>query len=72
MKLGATGKYPDGSLGAHDQGAVQMAVARDGKGLVHINFGTDVSWVAMPSGQAINFARLILKHAGVKKVEIEL
>ena len=31
MKLGATGKYPEGSLGAHDQGAVQMAVARDSK-----------------------------------------
>lgn len=39
MKLGATGKFPDGSLGPHDEGALQMAVAHDSKGLVHVNFG---------------------------------
>lgn len=72
MKLGATGKYPHGTLGPHDEGALQMAVAHDSKGNVHVNFGKDLSWFAMPSEQAINFARLILRHAGVKKVEIEL
>jgi hypothetical protein len=72
MKLGATGKYPHGSLGPHDEGAVQMAVAHDSKGNVHIDFGKDLSWFAMPPEQAINFAKLILRHAGAKKVEIEL
>jgi hypothetical protein len=71
-KLGATGQYPDGSLGPHDEGALQMAVAHDSKGLVHVNFGKEVAWFALPPEQAINFARLILRHAGAKKVEIEL
>jgi hypothetical protein len=71
-KLGATGEFPHGSLGPHDEGAVQMAVAHDSKGLVHINFGKDLSWLAMPPEQAVDFARLILHHAGAKKVEITL
>jgi len=72
MKLGATGKYPHGTLGPHDEGALQMAVAHDSTGNVHVNFGKDLSWFAMPPEQAINFAKLILRHAGAKKVEIEL
>ncbi len=40
MKFGATGKYPHGSFGPHDEGALQMGVARDSKGNVHVNFGT--------------------------------
>lgn len=72
MKLGATGKYPHGSFGPHDEGALQMAVAHDSQGNVHVNFGKDVSWFALPPEQAINLAKLILRHAGAKKVEIEL
>ena len=72
MKIGATGKYPHGSLGPHDEGALNMAVAHDSKGNVHVNFGKDVSWFALPQPQAIQFAKLILRHCGVKKVEIEL
>ncbi len=71
-KFGATGKFPHGSLGPHDEGELQLGVAHDSKGLVHVNFGKDVSWFAMPPEMAINFAKLILRHAGVKKVEIEL
>lgn len=71
-KLGATGKYPEGSLGPGDEGALNIGVAHDSRGNVIINFGTEVSWVGMPSAQAINFARLILRHAGTKRVEIEL
>lgn len=72
MKLGATGKYPHGMLGPSDEGALQMGVAHDSSGNVILNFGKEVSWIGMPSDQAINFARLILRHAGAKKVEIEL
>lgn len=71
-KLGATGKFPDGSFGAHDEGEIRLAVARDARGNVHINFGKDISWLAMPSDQAVEFAKLILKSAGAKKVEVEL
>lgn len=72
MKFGATGEYPEGSLGPHDEGALRMGVAHDSKGTVILNFGKEVSWVGFPPEQAINLARMILKHAGAKKVEIEL
>lgn len=71
VKLGATGEFPDGSFGPHDKGALTMGVATDKAGNVHVNFGCKISWFAMPPEQAIDLARLILRHAGAKKVEIE-
>jgi hypothetical protein len=71
-KIGPTGDYPEGMLGPTDLGALNVGVAHDSKGNVIINFNTEVSWLGFPSEVAINFARLILRHAGVKKVEIEL
>lgn len=71
-KVGATGRFPDGSMGPHDEGELQFGVAKDSQGNVHINFGKDVSWLALPPEVAINLAKLLLKHAGAKKVEIEL
>jgi len=72
MKLGATGEFPRGSLGPHDEGELQMGVAHDADGNVHINFGKEVAWLAFPQEEAIEFAKLILRHAGAKKVEITL
>jgi hypothetical protein len=72
MKFGATGKFPDGMLGPDDEGALQVGVAHDSNGTVILNFGKEVSWIGMPAEQAINFAKLILRHAGAKKVEITL
>lgn len=71
-KLGATGEYPDGTLGPHDEGGIQMAIAHDSKGLVHVNFGKDISWFAIPPEQAINLAKMLMHHAGAKKIEISL
>lgn len=71
-KLGATGTYPEGSLGPHDEGGIQMAVAHDSKGLVHVNFGKDVSWFAVPPAQAINLAKMLMTHAGAKKIEVTM
>jgi hypothetical protein len=71
-KLGATGKFPDGSLGAHDEGELQFGVSRDSKGLVHLNFGKNIAWLALPPETAIELAKLLLRHAGAKKVEIEI
>lgn len=72
MKLGATGKFPDGALGPHDEGELQFGVSHDSKGNVHVNFGKEVSWFAMPPETAVQFARLLLQHAGAKKVEVTL
>jgi hypothetical protein len=71
-KFGPTGKYPHGKLGPTDEGELQFGVAHDADGNVHVNFGKPVAWFALPQEQAINLARLILGHAGVKKVEIQL
>lgn len=72
MEIGGTGKFPQGSLGPHDEGELRFAIARDSKGLVHVNFGKDVSWFALPPEQAIELAKTLLRHAGAKKVEITL
>jgi len=72
MKFGATGTFPRGKLNAHDEGGLTMGVAHDDKGLVHVNFGKKIRWFALPSADAIDLAKLILTHAGAKKVEIEL
>lgn len=71
-KFGPTHEYPHGMLGPEDRGAINVGVAHDGKGNVVVNFGSELSWFAMPPENAINFAKLILKHAGAKKIEIEL
>jgi hypothetical protein len=70
-KFGPTGTYPRGSLGPHDEGGLRIGVAHDSKGNIIINFGVEVSWIGMPPENAIDFARSILKHAGVSKVTIE-
>ena len=72
MKLGATGKYPQGSYGRHDEGELRFAMARDHYGNVRVDFGKPVAWFALQPEQAMEFARVMLKHAGAKKVEIEL
>lgn len=72
MKLGPTGKFPHGMLGPSDEGALSIGIATDSKGTVIINFGKEVSWVGMPPEQAIQFATMILKRAGAKKIEVEL
>lgn len=72
QKLGATGKFPEGKSHPGDEGELCFGVSRDSEGNVHIDFGKDVTWLAMPPETAIAFAKLLLKHAGAKKVEIEL
>lgn len=72
MSIGSTGNYPDGSLGKGDEGELRFAIGRDDDGNVVVNFGKDVSWLAMPSEVAIDFAKSLLKNAGAKKVEITL
>ena len=71
-QLGSTGKFPDGKLHPGDEGELVLGVARDTHGDVHINFGKDISWLALPPEQAVEFAKLILRHAGAKEVVVKL
>lgn len=72
MELGPTGKFPRGMLGPSDEGELTMGVTHDSKGTVILNFGKEVSWIGLPPEHAVEFAKLILRHAGAKKVEITL
>ncbi len=72
-EFGATGTFPQGVLNDDDQGALKIGVARDKKtGLVHLEFGKPIAWTAFPPEMAMHLARMLLKHAGAKKVEIEI
>ena len=63
LKLGATGKYPDGKLGAMDEGEIRFAVASQ-PGYVHINFGKPVAWLSLRPQEAAELGDL-LRNAGV-------
>lgn len=70
-KLGATGDFPQGKLNEHDEGGINIKIAREGESII-IDFGTETTWIGMPRDEAINFARMILKYAGVTRLEIEI
>lgn len=72
MKIGATGKFPDGKMHPGDEGELRFAIARDARGNVHVDFGKNVSWFALPPVLAVELAIALAKHAGAKKIEIEL
>jgi hypothetical protein len=69
--IGPTGDYPLGKLNPDDEGGLRIGITNK-DGAVIINFGTPVAWFGMPQDQAINFARLIMKKAGVKSVKVIL
>ena len=56
-KLGPTGDFPEGKLGKDDEGGINMAIAANAKdGLVHVQFGGPVAWLAIPPAMAIQLA----------------
>lgn len=71
-EFGATGKFPQGHLNDDDEGELKMGVAYDKlNGIVHVEFGKKVAWIGLPPPQAIEFAKLLLRNVGAKKIEIE-
>lgn len=63
--IGATGTHPMGQISDDDEGGLKMAVAYDKlDGLVRIEFGKPVAWLALPPPDAMQLARLLAKHAG--------
>lgn len=71
--LGMTGQFPMPALDDDDQGGLRMGVGFDAvNGLVRLDFGKPVAWLALPPPEAMELAKLLLKRAGAKKVEITL
>jgi hypothetical protein len=69
--FGPTGDFPQGKLNPDDEGALNVGVTNK-DGVVVINFGTPVAWFGMPTDQAIEFAKLIMRNAGVKSIKLIL
>lgn len=61
--LGATGEYPHGKLNVHDQGELKAAIGITRKGMVCIDFGKPVAWLAMTPDEADEIARMIVEKA---------
>lgn len=63
-RLGALGTYSQGKIGKNDRGDLQMAVVPDHKRkLVRLEFGTDVSWMALDAATARALAAAINRAA---------
>ena len=71
--FGATGEFPQGKLNDTDEGALRLGVAYDKlDGIVRVDFGKPVAWLGLPPPEAIQFAKLLLKNAGVRKVTLDI
>jgi len=62
VKLGATGKHPKGKLNEDDAGELVMSIDIE-KDNVRLNFGTSVSWFAMPPDLAIILGEELIQQA---------
>jgi hypothetical protein len=72
MKAGPTGKYPGGKISDDDDGEIVIGIKIDNKGLVHIDFGKPVHWIAMPRADAAELAQKLLiaaTSAGIRLKE---
>lgn len=61
-KLGPTGEFPRGKLNPNDEGGLTLAVGDEG-GMVRIDFGKKIKWLAMTPEEALTFASAIASHA---------
>jgi len=69
-KLGPTGKFPDGKLSPDDEGEINLEVSC-GPGVVKLDFGIQVRWIALPPDGALELAALLAAHAGKATAALE-
>lgn len=63
-KMGATGEFPFGRLGRDDQGELTVAMKADHRqGVIRLEFGKPVAWLALPATHARHMAKLLMEHA---------
>jgi hypothetical protein len=60
---GATGLYPDGKISPSDEGEIQIAVGVDPHGVVVIDFGKPVAWLAMTPDGAMQLGLVLIERA---------
>lgn len=65
--LGATGRFPHPKLNDDDEGELRLVVGYDRiSGLVRVEFGKPVAWVALLPAEAVDLAKVLLTHAGAR------
>lgn len=70
---GATGKFPLGKVSDDDEGALKIGVVYDElNGIVRLDFGKPTAWIGMPPEQAVDLAKLLMRHAGARKITVEM
>lgn len=62
MKLGPTGKFPEGKIHPTDKGEIQLAIGHK-NGKVFLSFGVPTDWVAFEKSQAIQLSETLINHA---------
>lgn len=65
-KLGATGEFPEGKLDETDEGGLVFSVSHT-TGLVRVDFGKPVAWLAFPPEVAFALATKLVEHAKAAK-----
>jgi hypothetical protein len=62
--IGPTGEFPDGKVTEEDEGGIKFGVAADKyRGLVHIDFGKPIQWLAMTAKEAANLGQMLNEKA---------
>ena len=57
-------EYPQGRIAADDEGVLAMAMAVDARhGVIRIEFGKPVEWMAIDKVRAVEFAEKLLSMA---------
>lgn len=62
MKIGPTGKFPEGKINDTDEGQLVVGV-KESDGEVYIAFGTPVAWLQLRAEDAKDFANTLIEVA---------
>ncbi len=64
QKLGPTDKFPQGRINSNDKGEIRMSIFPDEESkVIIVEFGTKLSWIGMPPGQAREMGEALIRHA---------
>jgi len=64
LKLGPTGRFPQGQADATDEGEIRLAIAADHQqAIVRLAFGKPIAWLGLPSNDARALAQMLIDKA---------
>lgn len=63
-------QYPNGKLCDDDEGALEIAIS-EGPGIIKIDFGTNLRWIALQPEQAREIGTRLLQFAHQEETQYE-